>query len=655
MLKRLLKLFQQNASQSRPEPFGSTNLDSKPVAFIGAASAPEAEADRLIEAGNLLEDKQAFAAAIEQYQRAMTLVPDYWRAHMNLGNCYRASGEDVLALGAYRHAYETNPTQSSVCYNLGLTLVRMGRAGDAIGFLQEAIRLKADFFDAMVVLSDAMESMDRLPEGLEWLDKALRFDPEHPGILRNKALLLEQMGRIEDAEEIVQQVLARDADDQMALSCMAQFARNQGEIGRSLDYLRRALAKNQSAKLLDEYLLTLAYSENQDFAWVLSEHRRIQQCYSANAPLIPTPGRGRDPRRIGFISPDFHAHSVAYFVEPLFSHLDRARFEVVAYSANSKRDRVTERLQTACDTWRDISGRDAHSAARLIAADEIDILIDLAGHTGGNRLDVLAFRPAPIIATWLGYLGTTGLDAVDFRIADVHTDPIGMTECHHSEKLVRLPHSQWCYQPQLETPPVNALPASEKRYLTFGSFNHVAKLSDRILNLWADLLLRVEGSRLLLAAVPGGRARQRIAMLFARKGVSESRLEFQARTDWNRYFETFHSVDIALDSFPYTGGTTTCDALYMGVPVLTFAGRHSVARSGVSLLTNLGLTDWIANTPEEFLAIGQRAASKLVGLSDLRNTLRERFVASPLADQVAFAKDFAQVLDSMWMENSTAA
>jgi len=649
MLKRLLALLRPKPS--RPSANDRGHAESSPANRVPAppaAISTDTQADRFIETGNHLEDNHALAEAMEQYQRALELAPGYWRVHVNIGNCHRARGDVQQALAAYRVAYEQNPTHSSVCYNLGLALLDTGQVDEAIDLLRAAINRTTDFVDAMVVLSDALERQGKTDEAILWLDKALRVAPEHPGILRNKAICLDHMGRLEEADAIVDQILARNANDSAAMSCKARLAKNQGDIGTSLDCLRGALARNESIQLLQEYLMTLMYAENLNPVAVLAEHRRIQTFFApVDRPARPNK---KTPRQIGFISPDFRAHSVAYFIEPLFAALDRSRFRVHAYSVGHSADRVTNRLRAKCDVWREVAGHGAEAIARLIRDDDIDILIDLAGHTGGNRLDVLALEPAPVIATWLGYLGTTGLDAVDYRIVDRFTDPPGMTESHHTEKLVRMRHSQWCYQPQDETPPVGPLPALDRGYITFGSFNHVAKLSDTILGLWAELLHCVEDSRLLVAAVPLGRARQRITALFAAKGVSESRLDFLPRADWHSYFRTFGRVDVALDSFPYAGGTTTCDALYMGAPVITLAGTHSVARSGASLLSNVGLGEWIANTPDEFFAIGKRAAGDIGLLAHLRQTLRDRFLQSPLADQTAFADDFAQVLDAIWQQ-----
>jgi protein O-GlcNAc transferase len=616
-----------------------------------------AKADRLIDAGNAAEDLRNFAEAQHCYEQALLVAPQYWRVYLNMGGLCDATGRGDLALKHYRTAHAANARHFATCYNLGLGLGRIGQVGDAIRLLQDAIALKPDFVDAMVLLCDSLEKAGRHAESLPWYERALTLQPGHTGILSNKALCLEALEQTDEAWGIFEQILVQNPGDGRAMQNLANLARKAGDIEQALEFYRRLLPLNSGREDMDAYLMCLGFSDTVSPEHFFAEHRRYQAYFDDCKPVALFVGAANQPapQRIGFISPDFCAHAVAYFIEPLLRHLDRQRFKVFAYSATPTQDAVTARLKTVCDVWREVVGLDASVVAQQIAEDKIDILIDLTGHTAYNRLDVLALRPAPVTATWLGYLGTTGMDAVDYRIVDTHTDPAGMTEAFHCERLIRLPHSQWCYQPQPDTPDVAALPAQTNRYVTFGSFNQAPKLSPTILKLWASLLLQVENSRLLLMAVPVGRGRERILKVFRECGVDPARITFRGRTPWNEYFASYGSVDIALDSFPYTGGTTTCDALYMGVPVLTLAGRHSVARSGVSLLTNVGLADWVAADADEFLRIGLRVASDIDGLAEFRAGLRARFLASPLGDQQGFARDFAAALDAMWHDKFSAS
>ena len=431
---------------------------------------------------------------------------------------------------------------------------------------------------------------------------------------------------------------------------MAQAQRAAGNLDQAVASYRRALAFGLDARGYSNYLLTLLSSPAMSPDAALDEHRRINQFFANTQPLVHPLSRQPRPRRIGFISADLRMHVVAFFIEKLLGLLGAQGYEVYAYSASSPQldDAVTQRLRASVSGWRSVHGLAARAAAELIAQDQIDILVDLSGHSGGNRIDVLAHKPAPVIATWLGYLGTTGLNTVDFRIVDGYTDPPGLTEAHHSEQLMRLAHSQWCYLPMSNLPAITPLPALRTGYITFAALNSFAKTSAEAVTLWAQLLARVPGSRLLIAGIPQGQPRQWITELMLAQQVAPTRLEFLPRIEPMPYMANFSRIDIALDSYPYNGGTTTCDALYMGVPVLTRAGQHSVARSGVSLLSNVGLPEWVAHSPEAFLEIGQRLASDIPALAQLRAGLRQRFMASPLGDQALFAQDFAAALDEMW-------
>jgi len=461
---------------------------------------------------------------------------------------------------------------------------------------------------------------------------------------------LDSLGRFEEGEKLAQQLVQEAGWEGESLQFLAIFARKMGEIDQSIIYQRQALGYGINAAGYSNYLMNLIYGSDVEPVFLLNEHQKINQFFDVETVTLKSDRNQASPRKIGFISPDFRTHVVAFFVENLFEHLDHSRYQLFAYSACPPHqcDAMTQKLKNSVEGWQDIYALSGQTAAQKIADDGIDILIDLCGHTGDNRLDVLACKPAPVIATWLGYLSTTGLEAVDFRLVDAYTDPVGLTETHHSEQLMRLGHTQWCYVPRPEYPAVNPLPAQSRELITFGSCNNFFKISDETLALWADLMAQVPNSHLLVSAIPEGRARKRVVDIFMGKKISPARLEFLGRTGPVEYMQNYHRVDIALDSFPYNGGTTTCDALYMGVPVLTLAGQRSVARSGVSLMSNVGLPEWVAHSPQEFLDIGARMAADVAGLARLRAGLRERFMASPLGDQTLFARDFEQALEAMW-------
>ena len=332
---------------------------------------------------------------------------------------------------------------------------------------------------------------------------------------------------------------------------------------------------------------------------------------------------------------------------PLLRHHDPAKVEVFCYSDAKRADETTARLKQAAHVWRDCAGLTDAELARQVREDRIDILIDLALHTAGNRLPVFARKPAPVQATWLGYAGTTGLSSIDYRISDPYLDPPGERDEFYSEESVRLPNCFWCYQTPEHAPEVNSLPAINGNPITFGCFNHFTKVSGPTLDLWAKILAAIPKSRLVIYAHRPNHQNEVLGR-FSEVGIKRDRVIFVGLLPLADYFSQYHRIDIALDPFPYCGGTTTCDALWMGVPTITLHGRTSVGRGGVSILSNVGLTEWIAKTPEDYVSIAEKMANDLPKLADLRSNLRDRMSKSPLMNAPRFAADMESAYRGIW-------
>ncbi|MGH8708410.1 MAG: tetratricopeptide repeat protein, partial [Burkholderiales bacterium] len=363
-------------------------------------------------------------------------------------------------------------------------------------------------------------------------------------------------------------------------------------------------------------------------------------------PQRPDPERRL---RVGYVSCDFNRHPVGWFCLPLFERLDRARVEVFCYStATRPADDVTAQLRAAADQWHDGGAQSDAALAERIRGDAIDILIDLTGHAGAMRLGVFAQQPAPVQASWLGYLGSTGLTRIGYRLTDARADPPGEADRLHTESLVRLPHSLWCYRAAHAQAHAAEPPCARNGYVTFGSFNHAPKLSPMARDLWARILRRAPDARLVLVGVPEGSAQRRVLRDFAAAGVDGSRLTLLPRVTFAEYLRQFDAVDLAFDSMPYGGGTTTFDALWMGVPVLALAGERSVGRSAASILGGLGLSDWVAATPEQYVQRALELGADASRLAQLRATLRARLQASHLMDEAGFARDMQSAYRAMW-------
>jgi protein O-GlcNAc transferase len=373
---------------------------------------------------------------------------------------------------------------------------------------------------------------------------------------------------------------------------------------------------------------------------------------AAANPAVPRPANaaaGVERRyRVGFVSGDFRIHSVAHFFQPILEARDRDAFEYFLYGNSAYRDSVTEQFRASSDQWRDVAGMDDNALLALILSDRIDILVDLSGHTDCNRLAVFARRAAPVQITYLGFPNSTGLPTMDFRITDASTDPERHSERWHSETLLRMPDTQWCFRPFNAPTPAEALPAHQAGHVTFGSFNSLTKASQTLLDCWIQILTRAPSSRLKLTRIRSPQRAAEIISMFERAGIASERISWTPYRDNAPHGAQFAGVDLALDHFPYNGVTTTCESLYVGVPVITLQGRHCVSRSGLSILQALSLDELIAHTAEQYVEIALRLASDLDRLDEIRRNLRTRFERSPLRDEKGFARAFEELLRAAW-------
>lgn len=481
---------------------------------------------------------------------------------------------------------------------------------------------------------------------------ALELDPADPQDWNYLGLAYKELGELVQAQECFDRALTLAPDSLGALCNAASARRDLGSVEESVALLRRARAlAPDNLDVLSACLFTLNLSTHAGREEVFREHMECERLLGALGRVRMRAGTGQRPDRarlrIGYFSPDLRYHAVAQFIEPLLRHHDREQFEVLCYYLHPRHDAVSHYLRQASDQWIDCAGwADAEIAAR-IESDGVDILVDLAGHTDWGRIAVLARKPAPVIATWLGYLNTTGLRAVDYRITDRHSDPPGLTERFHTETLIRLPESQWCRRRYDSPIAVSPLPSASAGAPRFGSFNKSSKLTRETLALWAGILQRIPGSSLLLAGVEDSR-RDAIRRIFTLHGVEPARLAFAGRLPLEQFLGLHRDVDIALDPYPYSGATTTFDSLWMGVPVLTFAGAAPVSRSSASILSTLGMGDWIAHSEAEYSRLAADHAAQTAVLAELRAGLRNRLERSPLMDGAGFTRQLEELYRQMW-------
>jgi predicted O-linked N-acetylglucosamine transferase (SPINDLY family) len=437
---------------------------------------------------------------------------------------------------------------------------------------------------------------------------------------------------------------------------LAYLEMRRANVGAAMAHYQTAITLDPGAVLPRSYLLfAMDLCDDVDPQANYLEHRRFGEWLAGVTPRTfrshcnsPDPDR---PLRVGYVSSDFRIHPVAQFLEPLLGDHDPSQVTFLCYSNTKLRDELTADFERRfAHAWRDIVTLTDNEVADLVRSDEIDILVDLSGHTADSRLGVFAQKPAPLQVAWLGYLNTTGLPTMDYRLVDRHTDPVGVTDAWSTERLVRLPESQWAYWPVIEMPLLPRKKAGVPGRVVLGSQNQYAKLSDRCLGLWGQIMSRLPEARLRVAGVPPGSGARDLLVRLERFGIPGERVETVPRVPIKQYLEAFNQIDIALDSMPYNGATTALDTLWMGVPVVGLVGVRPISRGTYSILKTLGRDDLVAGAPEEYVDLNVRLATDVEWRNELHRSLREQLRRSPLMDISRFAESLESAYRGIWGE-----
>lgn len=536
---------------------------------------------------------------------------------------------------------------------LAIALHVQGDIDGALTAMLEAARLLPDDAEVHNNLGLVLTGLNRATEAEAVLQRAVALAPDYAEAHNNLSIAFYDQGKLAAAQTSVQRALALKPDYAKAHNNLGMVLQAQSRMAEAVDAYRRTLSLQPLyADAHSNLLFCLSQVDHVDAAALQAEHARYAAQFEA--PLrahwphhVNTP----DPRRqlrIGIVSGDLREHPVAAFLEPVLAVLARSEaLSLHAYSNHRAEDAVSARLRQLFASWTRIAGMDDAGVAAAIGRDAIDILIDLSGHTAHNRLPVFARKPAPLQASWIGYPGSTGLAAMDYYLTDACMLPPGQFDHQFTEKLAHLPVSA-PFLPSPLSPPVNRLPAIDNGYITFGSFNRPSKLSRAVIAMWSQVLRATPSSRMLLAAMPADSDNDDIAALFALNGVARRRLDFFPRADMASYLALHHRVDVCLDTFPYSGGTTTLHALYMGVPTLTLAGDTAAGRQGASIMRHNGLADFIAGDAAEFAAIGAALPARLDHLAAIRASLRARFATPTSSDMDAIGLGVELALRAMW-------
>lgn len=634
--------------------------DKAIAAFHKALSLHEAFPDAYTNLGIALLAEDRPQEALAAFQRLVQLAPDKANAHANLGDALSRLGRAGEAIIHYHRAVALDPRCTLALNNIATLHVQAGRLDEAQAAYQQAVN--ADPRDPIALQNFGSLLMRRrnFPAARQLYEHFVRELPQNADGLGGLAAVLRETCHLDEAIAIYQKAIALKPDDPFLHANLATTLRDAGFHPEAQTAFARALQLGprestiHSAFILNQYLLpgiTQAQIDAEKANWDARHARPLAPA----APAFPQSADPHRPLRVGYVSGDLRIHPVGRFMLPLIRAHDPAAVSVYCYANTPARDDYTAAIRAAAERpghggFRHVDALDGAELAERIRADAIDILVDLSMHAVGNCLLTFARRPAPVQISYLAYADGPGLSAIDAHLSDIHLEPPGPRDAALFDRSVRLPHTYWCYAPHPHAPDVSPLPALTQGRITFGCLNHFGKITAPAIAAWAALLQRVPTARLLLH-VPPGSSRALVHQRFAAAGIPAPRIQFLPTTSLEEYLAFHHQIDIALDPFPYVGGTTTCDALWMGVPVVSLAGppeTPGTSRSGLSILSTVGLPHLAAPTLDDYLTTAAALAADLPTLAALRATLRQRLQNSPLTDITAFARDIESAYRTLW-------
>ena len=625
-------------------------LDTAVEAYRQAIAFLPGYADAFNNLGVTLARSGRFDEAMHAYRCVLQLRPDHVDAHNNLGIVLAGRGQWEEAMAEYLRAIELQPDNPEAHNNLGNALKEQGRLTEAMASCRRALELQPDYADAHGNAGIILTALGRFPEAVAESERAIRLQPTHADAHNNLGIALAEQGRLDEAIEVYERLLKLHPGYAMAYTNLGNALKDQGRVQEALAVYRRGLELAPAdAAALSNLIYTLLFITDGDDRVVRAEQERWHQQIGGPAQrFIRRSDNESDtdrPLRIGYVSADFRDHVVGRNILPLFRNHDRRSHQIFCYAGVVRPDRMTEEFRGRADRWRNTLGMTDEALAEVIRADGVDILVDLAQHTAGNRLPMFARQPAPVLVSFAGYPASAGVETIAYRLSDRYLE----TKSGAGREQVHLLDSFWCYDPCGMELAVNAAPAERNGGVTFGSLNNFCKVTEPMLRLWGRVLAEVQDSRLVIMSAAGSHRQQVLATL-RKEGIDTQRVEFVEPRGRAGYLELYHRIDVMLDTFPYNGHTTSLDALWMGVPVVSLAGESSVSRAGLSQLSNLGLPELVASSSGEFVFTAKRLAGDLSRLTELRRTLRARMEASVLMDATCFTRGIEAAYRAMWRE-----
>jgi len=590
------------------------------------------------------------------FERALELDPDNAAAHNNLGISYRDQGREADAPDCYRKAIAANPKYTEAYINLGESLRRQLQLAAAADVYRKARAAGVDDPRIRFNLAVVLHHMGNNPEATALFEEVAASSPRFPGIHNHLGLALARLGRLDEAIASYKKAIDNEPDTTAPHVNLGNALAERNDLSGAIACYRNALAiQPNHAGAHSNLLMALNYlpGKSQIELYQAALQFEIQQA-SGIPKVQPSFQNSRDGNkrlRIGYVSPDFRAHSIPHFTRKLIGAHDREKFEVFLYANVINQDEITDELRAQADHWLSILGMKDEDVADRIRTDQIDILVDLAGHSAQNRLLVFAHKPAPVQATWLGYPNTTGLACIDYRLTDAIADPPGDADQWYSEKLIRLPHGFLCYQTDESIPAVSASPCLGQGHVTFGSFNMIKKVTSDVIRVWSRVLQSTPGARLVIKSNALGDEGTRTSMLqaFGNHGITPDRLDLLGLIPGRgKHLSAYSRIDIGLDPFPYNGTTTTCEALWMGVPVISLRGDRHAGRVGASIMHFVGLPELVADSEDDYVERACSLAADRQRLVALRETLRPMMRASRLMDTERFTQSLENAYREMW-------
>jgi predicted O-linked N-acetylglucosamine transferase (SPINDLY family) len=586
---------------------------------------------------------------MKQASRLLSLsVPDMLRE----ANAHVEAGRRAEALAIYEHVLAIKPNDAPILFEAGSLAVHCGQAEHGVELLRRAVAHNRNIYEYQLELGVALAVLGRLDEAKAATECALRLRPHSVEALCNLGYIVTKQGNLIGAILAFRRALDIDPNSAIAHQNMAVALQRQGRISESITSLQAAITCDPNfAEPYAGLVKCFNLLPDSDFGLITETTRRWARLLKRpSGPRLWT-NRAVPERklRIGYVSADFRAHPIAWFMENVLRAHDRGAFEVTCYSNNPVNDTVTDRIAGIADRWRSVTALNNEALGTLVRNDEIDILIDLSGHTDGHRLGVFLAKPAPVQCTWLGYYATTGLPEIDYIIADRFVIP-KEHEKFYVETPWRLPDSYLCFTPPDIPVEIGALPASRTSTLTFGTCNNMRKVNKRVVALWSALLKSAPAARLLMRcpALSFAEMRAELTRLFVENGINPERIALLPGAERAELLATYNAIDVALDPFPYGGGTTTVESLWMGVPVVSLRGDRFTGRVSESILTTVGLPELVASDESDYLAKALQLAQDLPRLAALRSSLRERVATSPICDAPKFTRNLEAAYREMW-------